>query len=58
MGTTCNLSVNIALAHTSAQFWLRQKVKYTLSNGPDKKERSKRNERVGMHKGANFTAVY
>ena len=26
MGTTCSLSVNIALAHTSAQFWLCQKV--------------------------------
>ena len=28
-----------------------------LSNGPDKKERTKRSEHVGMQKGANFTIV-
>ena len=28
-----------------------------LSNGPDKKERTKRSEHVGMRKGANFTIV-
>ena len=27
------------------------------SNGPDKKERTKRNENVGMQKSANFTIV-
>ena len=28
-----------------------------LSNGPDKKERTKRNEHVGMQKGALFSIV-
>ena len=28
-----------------------------LSNGPDKKERPKRSEHIGMQKGANFTIV-
>ena len=28
-----------------------------LSNGPDKKERTKPNEQVRMQKGANFTIV-
>ena len=28
-----------------------------LSNGPDKKERTKHNEHVGMQKHANFTTV-
>ena len=29
----------------------------SFSNGPDKKERTKRNEHVGMQKDANFTTV-
>ena len=30
---------------------------FSLSNGPDKKERPKRSEHVGMQKGASFTIV-
>jgi len=33
------------------------KRRIELSNGPDKKERTKRNEHVGMQNGANFTIV-
>ena len=30
---------------------------FPLSNGPDKKEKAKRNEHVRMQKGGNFTNV-
>ena len=33
------------------------KIRVLLSNGPGKKERTKRNERIGMQRGANFTIV-
>ena len=32
-------------------------IKLVISNGPDKKEGTKGNEHVGMHKGTNFTIV-
>ena len=33
------------------------KIVRALSNGPDKKERTKRNEHVRMQRGGNFTIV-
>ena len=33
------------------------KIRVLLSNGPGKKERTKRNEHIGMQRGANFTIV-
>ena len=33
------------------------KIRVLLSNGADKKERTKRNEHIGMQRGVNFTIV-
>ena len=37
--------------------WFCITIVFKLSNGPDKKERPKRREHVGMQKGANFNIV-
>ena len=34
------------------------KIRVLLGNGADKKERTKRNESIGMQRGANFTIVF
>ena len=36
-------------------FYLWNLKTQQISNGPDKKERTKRNEHIGMQKSANFT---